>query len=88
MPKLIEIVASLEDLDEDDVIFVRDEWTPEAKSRLFRLDDGGHIPAEATDAGFKYFLEVAIALEVVEPMKAATALEKCERLIYYATHDA
>jgi len=88
MPTLLELVRSLDELEDEDVIFVKPEWTPQAESKVFQLAEGGRVPAEATEAGFKYFLEAPIAREVLESMEAASPEQKCDRLIYYATYDA
>jgi hypothetical protein len=56
------------------------------------LDEGGP-PPEAAGRGAIYFLEVSIAMEVLEDWQAeqrrpTSDRERCERVTYYAINDA
>jgi hypothetical protein len=53
----------------------------------------GGLPPEAESRGAVYFIEVSVAREFLEDWVGAegrpgSALEQCERLMHYATHDA
>lgn len=91
MHKLIDIVAKLHELDREDVIFVKPEWSANSEADVFRLTADCRVPEEVTRLGFKYFLEVDVARQVMDEFvnrPAATLKDRCERLIHYVTHDA
>ncbi len=89
---LLTLVKKLNKLDEEDVIFAREKWTPESEAAVFRLTEDYKVPEEANRLGLKYFLEVHIALDVLDGFirqkPHATTRQKCERLIKYAIYDA
>ena len=89
---LLKLVEKLDKLEEEDVIFAREKWTPESDAAVFRLTDDYRVPEESKRLGLKYFLEVHIALDVLDGFTLekphATTRQKCERLIEYAIHDA
>lgn len=86
--KLPGIVPRLEEYDPDDemVIFMRLPWSIDAPCVV--------VPAESSkslvEPGFSYFLEVAVAREVLEGYSASDLdlAGLCHRLIYYAENDA
>jgi hypothetical protein len=90
MPTLVEFVAQLETLEEDEGIVAKPPWAPYAEARIYKMTPGGGVPAEARSGGYEYFLEVTTACEVVEDFvpKNATLEEECARLIHYAIYDA
>lgn len=91
MKKLIGLVQALDELDGEDVIFARPEWTLDSDADVFHLGEDGHKPSEPGRLGLEYFLEVEIAREVLEEFEGQADVgdaEKCERLIHYAKFDA
>jgi hypothetical protein len=88
---LLSLVGKLDELEEEDVIFAREKWTPESEAAVFRLTKDYMVPEEAKRLGLRYFLEVPIALEVLDGFTFekpdATIKQKCERLIKYAIYD-
>jgi hypothetical protein len=89
---LLSLVEKLDKLEEEDVIFAKEKWTPEFEAAVFRLTKDYMAPEEAKRLGLKYLLEVHVALEVLEGFTCekpdATIRQKCERLIRYAIYDA
>ena len=88
---LEQLVSRIEQLDSEDVLFVKKEWTPQSEAAVFRLTSEHRAPPEATAGGYDYFLEVPTAREVVEWFSSrpdATLEEKTQRLIHYAIYDA
>jgi hypothetical protein len=91
--KLHDVISRIDELDEDDTIFLRPPWTEDSPAMVaFESDDGG-LPAEAEEHGLGYFVEVAIAREILEDWEATrptppTVSERCARLIQYAVTDA
>ncbi len=89
---LLTLAERLDKLEEEDVIFAREEWTPESEAAVFRLTEDYMVPEEPKRLGLKCFLEVHIALDVLDGFilekPHATTRQKCERLIEYAIHDA
>ena len=91
MMTLLDIIERIDQLNDEDVVFVRPEWSPESEAALFELTGDLEVPAEPKQLGLKYFLEVAVAREVLDGFASrpdATTREKAERLIHYATYDA
>lgn len=89
---LLKLVERLDKLEEEDVIFAREKWTPESQAAVFRLTKDYMVPEEPKRLGLKYFLEVHIALGALNGFilekPQATVRQKCERLIEYAINDA
>ena len=91
MTRLIDIIAKLSDMDREDVICVRPEWSAESEAGVFRFGADYRVPEEAARLGLKYFLEVDVARQVLEEFTnrpTATLAERCARLIDYAERDA
>ena len=91
MTTLLDLVENIDELNDEDVIFVRTEWSPRSEAALFKLTEDLRVPDEPKQLGLKYFLEVAVAREVLEGFASkpeATSIEKAERLIHYAILDA
>ena len=88
---LKDIVASLDRLDGDSTIYAAQPWTADSAALVRREPDSGD-PADAAQQRMDYFLEVAIAQEVMHEWVAtrpdAGLLARCERLIAYAINDA
>ena len=91
MPRLIDIIASFDEIDPEDVIFAKPEWSCDTESAIFRLTDDYRVPEEALRSGFRYLLDVDVARQVMVEFKDrpdATLEEKCNRIIQYAIYDA
>ena len=91
--KLIDVVATMESLEEGATIYVGGPWSSESPAIVEVEPSSGGLPAAATKAGLKYFLEVFVAREFLAGWesgldKAPSARERCERLIRYAVDDA
>jgi hypothetical protein len=95
--KLIKLVERLDELDDEDTIYVCEPWTEDSDAMVARDDpDSGlpfETPREAADAGMTYFLEVFVACEFLEDWTASldekpTLAATCRRLIEYAINDA
>lgn len=86
---LQEIVQRLGQFGPGLTIYAQAPWQPQAKAIVARPRDDGDVPDEAVAAGCGYFLEVFIALGILQhfpigPGQAAGELEQCARLIEYA----
>lgn len=88
--KLIEAVEKLYELDEDATICVLRPWEGDAECTVVMLDGDSTVPKATTAAGFEYFLEVDVCLEVLEVFGThkPTTDQKLRVLIYYAENDA
>jgi len=88
--RLINVVAQLSELDDELCIFVRQPWGREADAVLMRLSDDFSVPAEIKDTGFSYFLEVSVALEILEQflLRSPSLEQITDSVIYYAENDA
>jgi hypothetical protein len=91
MAKLIELIANVDQMDAEDVIFAKRDWQSESEARVFRLTEDYRAPDEAKLLGYEYFLEVDVIRQVLEEFhdRADASLEeKCQRVIHYAVYDA
>jgi hypothetical protein len=88
--QLRELVANLEQLDDDQIICVVQPWTSGAEARLTPPDDRLAVPDDVKRAGFAYFLEVHVAKEVIGVFgeKPGSVDEKVRLLLEYAETDA
>ena len=91
--KLIDVLTTLELLEESATIYVGEPWTGESPAIVEAEPSSGGLPDAATKAGLKYFLEVFVAREFLAGWesgldKAPSARERCDRLIGYALDDA
>jgi len=93
---LQEIVRRIDEFDDAEgalTIYAADPWKPSTLAVVACQRDDRRVPDEAVAAGCRYFLEVSIALEVLEHFPTLhghqpSEAEKCERLIEYAENDA
>lgn len=88
-----EIIAHLSELDPDETIYALEPWTEKSPAIVVVPPEEGDLPEEAIRAGMAYFLEVFIALEVIEDWLPAqdeppTPGAICSRVIEYAINDA
>ena len=87
---LRELVATLEQLDEHQIICARKPWTGASEARVVLPDASLAVPSDIERAGFAYFLEVNVASEVLRVFgnKPPTLEEEVRLLIDYAENDA
>jgi hypothetical protein len=87
---LAEALNQVEDLDDDLVIFAKKPWSFHSDAIVGLLDDDFKPPKKITDLGFSYFLEIAVAKEVLGVFgdRGTTIEERSSLLMYYAENDA
>jgi hypothetical protein len=87
---LRDVLIKVDTLDRDDVIFARRPWTLASECVVRPLDSEFGVPLDLKEAGFEYFLDVPVALEVLEVFgdKPPTEDEKLRILLHYAQNDA
>ncbi|MXO66718.1 hypothetical protein GRI91_13210 [Altererythrobacter endophyticus] len=87
------VAARLSEFDQTYTIYAAEPWTATSFAFVGYEPDEGGLPPEALKLGLSYFLEIAIANDVVDgwistqehqPGNAMT----CQRLIDYAVNDA
>jgi hypothetical protein len=88
---LLETVRELASLDREGVICATEPFTQKSEVIIVTSSESGSVK-EMERPGFKYFLEVLIAQEIIEDWinsvaKKPTVQEQCERLIHYAIFD-
>lgn len=94
METLLETINWIETVAEDDefsstTLVVEEPWGLTAAVRRVRCDDAGRLPT--LQQGFTYFLEAAVAREVLACFRGKAANEPeiaASLLLYYARHDA
>ena len=92
--KLIDIISKLSSYEDDELtIYVVEPWTCDSNAIIAQEPEEGGIPPEAKGIEATYFIEIFIAIDVLEGWKANVKREiplreQCERLIYYAIYDA
>lgn len=88
--KLIEVVSELSTIDDWKTICVAPPWCEESECKLIDLDERHQVPNDVLISGFKYFLEVHVALEVLEVFgaKKISVGDKVRLLVFYAENDA
>jgi hypothetical protein len=84
--KLRDVVERIDGLDDELTIYAAAEWAPDSPVVVAKEPEAGGVPAEA--AGMRYFLEVAIAKEVLGGLIELDLEKKTLRLIQYAITDA
>jgi hypothetical protein len=90
---LLDAVERLDSLDDDSTIYATEPWTETSHAITVTEPDGRFPSAQATRAGFRYFLEVSIPRDFLDGWttnvaQAPSLREKCARLIKYAINDA
>ena len=90
---LLEVVKNLSTCDDELTIYAGRPWDCDSQVVVAREPDQGGWPPEAKSCGALYFLEVSVAMEVLQGWLATEGRpisfrEQCERLIQYATNDA
>ena len=90
---LQDVVSKIDEFDEDQTIYLQHPWTHTSTAIVeFEPDDGG-LPSVAEELGLGYFVEVAVAREVLEDWESELSTppavsEQCKRLIQYAATEA
>jgi hypothetical protein len=90
---LLEVISALDTFDEGDTIYCQEPWTRDALALVAPEPEAGGLPNEASRFGLKYFLEVAVAKEVISGWVGNTDVSPspeqiCDRVIRYAKFDA
>ena len=91
MTKLCELIASVDQMDPEDVICAKPEWHSDSEARVFRLSEDYRVPDEAKAQGYEYFLEADVVRQVMEEFRGRPDVsieDKCKRIIHYAKFDA
>lgn len=91
--RLLDVILSLDDLDEASTIYLQEPWTKESNAVVAPEPNDGGLPPEVKTLGLNYFIEVSIAREFLEDWAETLATppsdnERCERLIQYSMNDA
>lgn len=89
---LAEIASDLSAFDRAHPIFAAEPWTAISPAIVVYEADSG-APAQVRELGLSYFLEIDIAIDVVEGLVGMQARPPdgaaiCQRLIDYAVNDA
>jgi hypothetical protein len=84
------VLGQISQLENGEVIFAKKPWTLSSEADVGRLDIDFRVPKVISDRGLEYFLEVSVALEVLEVFGARKPTRgECRALLmYYAEHDA
>lgn len=90
---LLQIVEGLDSFDKASTIYAAEPWVENSKTMVLPEPETRGLPLEAKKLGLKYFLEVFIAEDFIKEWAenldvAPTSLQKCSRLIQYATNDS
>jgi hypothetical protein len=93
MMRLLDVVTNLSEYDEELTIYAKEPWTCDSEAVVAREPDTGGVPPDAAGMNASYFIEIFVAKEFLEGWRAniqrdVSAEEQCDRLIYYAVHDA
>lgn len=89
---LAEILAKIDELDDELTIYSAEPWSPVSRAVAAREPDDGSLPSEAS--GMRYLLEVSIAKEAIEIWSqwragaVPTIADKCEAVLHYAENDS
>lgn len=87
---LANVLDQISQLADDEVIFAKKPWTLSSEADVGRLDIDFRVPKVISDRGLEYFLEVSVALKVLEAFGARKPTQgECRALLmYYAEDDA
>lgn len=88
--KPTEVINKLSALPSETYICVRRPWGHNSEAVLVPFPPDLRIPAEVQEGGFKYFLEVSTANEILRLFLAAapTPSQVFDFVLYYAESDA
>jgi len=87
---LQKVISDIDSLPESTCIYVREPWARGSEAILVSYTENFDTPSEVKTQGFKYFLEVDILREILEPFLAVnpTSDQIFEFSLYYAMYDA
>src|SRR5690606_16928314 len=87
---LYEALQNVEELDESAIICARAPWAASSECQVVQPGTDSGVPQAVKEEGLVYFLEVHVALEVLEVFgdREASPDEKFGLLVYYAQNDA
>jgi hypothetical protein len=90
---LLDVISTLDTFDDGDTIYCQEPWAQGALTLVATEPEAGGLPIEARHLRLEYFLEVAIAKEVISGLVANTDASPspeqiCDRVIRYAKYDA
>jgi len=88
---LVEALEKISTLDDGATIYATEPWSPLSRAIVAVEPPHGSVPLEASANGCTYFLEVAVASEVLDGLdrnRYRTNIQRCERVIEYAVRDA
>lgn len=85
-----EVIDQIPRLDDDLVVFAKRPWSVESPAVIGRLTSDFAVPRDMTEAGLDYFLEVSVALGVLEVLRGRPEdpNEYRRLLMFYAENDA
>ncbi|MGH3388892.1 MAG: hypothetical protein ACRDOO_08440 [Actinomadura sp.] len=88
---LEELMAIVQKFDEDQTVYVREPWTPDATVVVTLEPEDGTLPPEAQ--GHANLLDVFLINDILDTWRAhhgttASPREAAEAVIHYAGHDA
>lgn len=91
--KLIDLVSSIDTLDENSTIYATSPWTVESDAIVAEESADANSSSVFEREGKQYFLEVFIAREFLNDWEVGldfvpTDEDRCNRLIQYAQNDA
>ena len=88
---LSDAIGQIDSLGRGEVICARQPWSPASDAVVVPLTDQMRVPAPVLAQGYKYFLEVTVAREVLEALRgsdARDAKKRVELVLFYAENDA
>lgn len=87
---LREVIPRLATLDRSLLICAKRPWSETSDAVVVIPSEGLGVPAEVTAAGFEYFLDVPVAIEVLGVFQGVEISDrkKLQLLIHYAEYDA
>jgi len=87
---IAEAIEQIGTLDRSITICARRPWSSDAECVLVTLDRGVTVPKATAAAGFEYFLDVHVILEVLSVFgeRTPTADEQVRLILFYAENDA
>jgi hypothetical protein len=91
---LVDAIDKLGTHDEEVLLCLRPPWSSASECIFVDAESGGGVPAEIPSDGFRYFVDVGTAIEVLDVFSAqgrvptSESEEKVRLLLHYAEHDA
>ena len=88
-----QIISRLYEFDPEETIYAMEPWAESSPALVALEPEDELLPEEAKSAGLDYFLEIFIAMEVVEGWledqdEPKSVSDICNRVIEYAINDA